>query len=67
MCAAKDSEYSYRIWVRLQPFGLSTSGVSEEEGALRNICCGAPFDCSHCLTEILYLILNIYRMFLKIL
>ena len=56
-------EYGYE----LQPFGLSTSGVSEEEGTLRNICCGAPFDCFHCLTEILYLILNIYRMFLKIL
>ena len=42
-------EYGYE----LQPFGLSTSGVSEEEGTLRNICCGAPFDCCHCLTEIL--------------
>jgi hypothetical protein len=44
----------------------ATSGVAEEEGALRNIWCGGPcsllslFDC-----DIIF-ILNIYRMFWKI-
>ena len=32
------------------------SGVTEEEGAFRHVWCGgAPVDCCHCLTEILYL------------
>ena len=52
-----------RLWVqrvhkrlktnRFKSFHPNSSGVTEEEGALRHIWCGGPDDCCHCLTEIL--------------
>ena len=49
-----------RLWVqrvhktnRFKSFHTNSSGVTEEEGALRHIWCGGPDDCCHCLTEIL--------------
>ena len=39
----------------LEIFPPDNSGVTEVEGALRIFGVGAPVDCCHCLTEILYL------------
>jgi hypothetical protein len=41
--------YAYTMSIRAQ------WRIRKEEVALRHIWCGAPVDCCHCLTEILYL------------